>query len=452
MPHITTNKGLNIPVEGKPEITKEGVLTSSSVSLSLGSFKNTRFKLLKKVDEVVKRGEAIAVDKDLQERSFVSPAGGIIKAVHRGLKRRILNIEIAVDRNEETLTHKTPGSKNTPKEDIINFWLSSGGFSHIHSRPFNLLANPHHSPKAIFIKACDFAPFTPPESFLLNTYKEDFFSGVHALSKLAPVYIVSSEKDIKLFEIIQNTASIITVPELYPCSSLSFAIQKTSPIKTLKDIIWTLSSYDTVVLGSLIEKGLYPEKKPLSIGGPAINKKSRLITWARTGISLNAVINQLNLSSSLRWVSGTLLTGTQVSVQEGFLGFFDYSFNAIEEAKERSLLHFFRPGLNRYTATKGYLSSIFPFSKKYKFNSNQHGETRAFVDGTVYQKFSPLKIPLMELVKAVIAEDFDLALELGILEVVPEDFALPTFVCPSKIDMVNIMEKGLAHSAKEVLI
>jgi len=49
------------------------------------------------------------------------------------------------------------------------------------------------------------------------------------------------------------------------------------------------------------------------------------------------------------------------------------------------------------------------------------------------------------------AEDFDLAEELGFLEVAPEDFALATFVCPSKMEMIGIIEKGLKEYAVDVL-
>ena len=48
----------------------------------------------------------------------------------------------------------------------------------------------------------------------------------------------------------------------------------------------------------------------------------------------------------------------------------------------------------------------------------------------------------MPLIKAVLAEDFETAEFLGLLEVDSEDFALPTFVCPSKMEMSDIIKKG----------
>ena len=62
----------------------------------------------------------------------------------------------------------------------------------------------------------------------------------------------------------------------------------------------------------------------------------------------------------------------------------------------------------------------------------------------------PMRIPTMELIKAILAEDYDLAQTLGLLEVVEEDFALPAFVCPSKIDMIGIAKQGLHRFSKEM--
>jgi len=47
------------------------------------------------------------------------------------------------------------------------------------------------------------------------------------------------------------------------------------------------------------------------------------------------------------------------------------------------------------------------------------------------------------LLKAIIAGDVEEAEKLGILECDEEDFALCTFVCPSKTDIGGIIKEGL---------
>jgi len=49
------------------------------------------------------------------------------------------------------------------------------------------------------------------------------------------------------------------------------------------------------------------------------------------------------------------------------------------------------------------------------------------------------------------ANNYEKAIELGLLEVNVEDFALPSFVCPSKIDMMQIVKQGLIQCKQEML-
>jgi Na+-transporting NADH:ubiquinone oxidoreductase subunit A len=56
----------------------------------------------------------------------------------------------------------------------------------------------------------------------------------------------------------------------------------------------------------------------------------------------------------------------------------------------------------------------------------------------------------MQLLKAIIIEDIDLMENLGIYEVVEEDFALCEFVDTSKTEIQAIVRKGLDLMVKEM--
>lgn len=115
-------------------------------------------------------------------------------------------------------------------------------------------------------------------------------------------------------------------------------------------------------------------------------------------------------------------------------------------------MHFFRLGIDKFSGTRAYFSGHLNQSKReYEFTTTQHGEKRAFVVSYAYEKVMPMRIPTMQLVKAIMSEDFDLAETLGLFEVASEDFALATFIDPCKIEMVDIVREGLRSYAQEVL-
>jgi len=55
----------------------------------------------------------------------------------------------------------------------------------------------------------------------------------------------------------------------------------------------------------------------------------------------------------------------------------------------------------------------------------------------------------MQLIKSIMINDIDKMEKLGIYEIAPEDFALPEYVCPSKIEMQTIVREGLDSMQKE---
>ena len=120
----------------------------------------------------------------------------------------------------------------------------------------------------------------------------------------------------------------------------------------------------------------------------------------------------------------------------------------IEEGKEEEFLGWMMPGLDKFSASKTFLSWLMP-SKKYALNANMHGEERAYVMTGEYEKVLPMDIYPTQLIKAIMIEDIELMENLGIYEVSPEDFALCEFVCTSKIEVQKLIRHGLDLVRKE---
>ena len=51
----------------------------------------------------------------------------------------------------------------------------------------------------------------------------------------------------------------------------------------------------------------------------------------------------------------------------------------------------------------------------------------------------PMDILVTQLLKALVVFDTEMAIELGMLELAPEDLALCSYVCPSKYDYSSIL-------------
>ncbi len=456
--HIKITKGLDIPIAGKPEGEMTPLLESfhgphRMIGLDLTPFEEIKFKILVNLEERVKRGQPLLEDKNVPGRMFVAPAGGIVREIRRGLKRRLLAIVIEVDAEEEIEIHAPIDLNGISKEELIHRMKRAGLFSHIRQRPFNLLANPEKKPRAIFVKAMESAPFVPPAELQVEGYEKEFQMGLDALGKLSDghVHLVHAKSSQFHPFVEAKGVAVHTAEGPHPIGNVSVHIAAIDPITHAEDMVWTLNARDVVLIGYYLIHGKILVEKVIGVAGNGVIDGEQGFFRGREGVSISFLIDKKTKNEKYRLISGDPLTGNQVE-SEDFLGFDHSTVSVIPDSNEREFLHFFRLGKNKYTYSGAYLSGhLNHCAREYPFTTSLHGEHRPFIDSSVSDEVMPLNISTMHLVRAVLAEDFDLAVNLGLLEVDSEDFALPSFVCPSKIEMVDIIKKGLQRYAAEFL-
>ncbi|MCB1107034.1 MAG: NADH:ubiquinone reductase (Na(+)-transporting) subunit A [Chlamydiia bacterium] len=415
---IKIKKGLDLPF-GKGDQEKVHALpTVDRLALDLSAFETTSFKLLKKEGEGVKVGEPIAQDKKCLGRLFVSPASGTIQEIVRGLKRRLLSVVIHADQ------------KQTPFEQKKGTLFDGGIAPHIGMRPGIRMAHPDKKPEVIFVKAIESAPLTPPAELQVKGYEEYFAAGLKVLQEIAPVHLVFREgSHCKAF--INAPVEVHAARGPHPIANPSVHIAAIHPITRADQVVWTLDVVAVITLGRWSVEGVYHTE--------------RVITVAQEGVKYCRVYSGYPMGKlfenpeGVRLISGDPLTG-EIRDKEGFLGFHHTVACALKDDEvKRERFHFFKFSRKDYTASKAY----FFRRKAGEFSTMQHGEERAFVDGAIYDRVMPLPIETMPLIKVLLTEEYDKGEALGLLGVLPEDFALPAFVCPSKIEMVDIVKNGL---------
>ncbi|MDR2084911.1 MAG: NADH:ubiquinone reductase (Na(+)-transporting) subunit A [Bacteroidales bacterium] len=143
-----------------------------------------------------------------------------------------------------------------------------------------------------------------------------------------------------------------------------------------------------------------------------------------------------------RIISGNVLTGTNIS-KSTFLRFYHNQVTVIPEGGKRRFLGWLYPGFRLWSVSHTYVSWLYP-NRKHNLDTTLHGGKRAMILSDIYEKVFPLDILPMELLKACVIGDTELMEQLGIYEVVEEDFALCEVVCPSKTECQKIIYDGLS--------
>lgn len=450
MVHIRIKKGLDIPINGAPRGNLQLLPQAETVGITFSPYDTHALRLFVKEGDLVAQGEAIVYDAHNDAVVAVAPDAGRVKQIVRGAKRALQAIIIERIETEPTFTQQI---ENRSPQDILHALSRAGLFFSVRKRPFDTLARPEEKPRSIFVQAVATAPFAPPPELDLIGFEAEFQQGLTALSKLAPVHLVYASKSTARPFLQAVNVEHHTIEGPHPAGNVSVHIAHIDPIKTPEDCIWSFTTWEVLALGHYLHRGHTLNQRVISIAGEGVKEPARGYLRAPVGASISEILKERLVTNKCRLLAGDPLTGRQLSTDfatNQCLGFRENILCAIPDEVEREPLHFFRLGANKFTASHAYLSGFFK-KALYHFTTSQHGEERAFIDGSIYEKVMPLPVLPMQIAKACLAEDFDKAREYGLIETAAEDFALCEFVCPSKVEMMDIVREALAKYSKELL-
>jgi Na+-transporting NADH:ubiquinone oxidoreductase subunit A len=212
------------------------------------------------------------------------------------------------------------------------------------------------------------------------------------------------------------------------------------------EIVWFLYPQDVLIIGRLFNNGKYDASRSIALTGSHVKKPQYYRTLI--GSSVKNFLEDGGLSDGpSRVISGNVLSGKQIG-EDGYLNYYDTHLTVIPEGHEPEFMGWLKPGIEKLSMSRTFFAWLNKH-KKYLVNTNMHGELRPFVVTGEYEKVFAMDIYPVHLLKAILIEDIELMENLGIYEVVEEDFGLCEFVCTSKIESQDIIRKGIELIRKE---
>ena len=446
-------QGLNIPMEGAPGDSFRSVKTKGTVSVYPSEYKKVKFKMLVAQGDAVKQGGVLARRKDQEDFLLRSPVGGTVKEIILGARRSLQEIVIEPNGSDdrETFSAYTADKLlNTSREALLAHLKDTGFMALVRERPFNVIAHADHSPKSIFVNGMNTAPFRPDAHLLVRGKEAELQAGLNALTRLTdgPVHLcLASEKSSESDALTQaSNVQINYFAGPHPSGNTSTHIHFLDPILP-GDFVWTLRVSDVLRIGELLLTGRIPNSQTLMIAGNGVKEDQRGYLTVTTGTPLAEALDGALIEGETRVIRGDALYGEAADPKAGVC-FYDQGYVVLPEDRERHLLGWYAPTTEIFSAHR-VVPSAWVKGKRFSFGTNKRGSDRAMVLTGIYDKYVPLDIMVDPLSRACIANDTDEAIALGILETDPEDFALCTFVCPSKTDFGSIVADTLSLIQEE---
>ncbi len=445
---IKIKRGLDIKLQGSADKKLIKADTSGFYGIRPTDFIGVIPKVVVKPGDPVKIGTPLFFDKNRPEMKFTSPVSGKVSDVRRGEKRKILAVTVESDGKDDSLSFPAGDPASLSREKIIKTLLESGMWPYLRQRPYSIIPDPNKSPKAIFISGFDSAPLAPDLSFIMKDSAKEFQAGIDILKKLTDGKVhlsLGADADACDTFTKAKNVEIHYFKGPHPAGNIGIQIHHIDPLNK-GDIVWFSSPQNIASIGKLFLEGKIDNSITVAITGTEVMKPA-YYQLKRCASIHNILLDNLGCVER-RYISGNVLTGTQL-MKDGFLGFYDNQVTLIPEGNYFDFLGWALPGLGKFSTSRSFFSWLTP-SKPYALDTNLKGGERAYVMTGQYEKVFPMDIYPVQLIKAILAENIDKMEQLGIYEVAPEDMALCEFVCTSKINVQEIISRGLELIRKEM--
>jgi Na+-transporting NADH:ubiquinone oxidoreductase subunit A len=444
---VSIKDGANLNLKGLASMELEVANMSLNYALNPDDFFGLIPRMLVKEGDKVSLGQPIFHDKNNESIKIVSPVSGKIQEIVRGAKRKILNVIIKKE-GESAVNFKIPSLSNISNKKILELLIESGSLAFIRQRPYNIIARPDRPPKSIFVSVHSTAPYAANYDFILKKRMDEFQVGIDVMSKLIgkPINLSIShncESDLSTL----NNVDVYKIKGAHPSGNESFQINRIDPLNS-GEIIWVIKPEDIANIGSFFMTGIFNPKRTVAVSGDSL--KSPKYYDAIIGSPISSLVDSKEIPNSeeYRFINGDPLSGSKVEYS-GFLGFYNNTLSVIKEGNQFRMLGWLPFMYNSIPSfSKTSLSWLLGGEKK--VNTNLNGEERAIVVTGEMEKYFPMDIFPMQLIKACMRGDVEKMESLGIYEVIPEDFGLVDFSCTSKIEAQEIVKSGIQIMLKEV--
>lgn len=415
---IRIKRGLDLPIAGAPDQKIGNSQTVGSVALLGRDYVGMKPTMAVKAGDRVKLGQLLFTDKKNSAVRYTSPGAGVVTVIHRGPQRKLLSVVIELD--------QTKGS-GAAAEDQVEFnhysdqqiatLLPAGLWTALRTRPFSKVPNPETQPHSLFVNAMDSNPLAADPDVVISERMQDFVVGVNLLARLPKyrLHLCAAPSFAEKLKSQSFNGNVVLhqFKGPHPAGLAGTHIHYIEPAGPQK-ISWSISYQDVIAIARLFSTGKLEVDRVLSLAGPQV-VEPRLVR-SRLGANLMELVETELHPHERRVISGSALGGDTALGVEAYLGRYHQQVTVLREGRERPLLGYLSPGVNRHSVMGIYISSLYRTDRKLAMSTSTQGSERAKVPIGAYEKVMPLDTLPTQLLRALIVGDIETAMNLGALE------------------------------------
>ena len=441
---IKIRRGLDLPISGAPKQEIHDGPKTSQIAIVGSDFHGMKPTMEVKVGDSVSKGQLLFTDKKNPGVRFTSPTSGTVVEINRGDRRVFQSLVIDIDGDtKETFPSFDADKLSTlSRQQVVDNLVNSGQWVGFKTRPYSKVPAIDSLPASIFVNAMDTNPLAANPQVIIAERQQDFANGLSVIANLTEGSVNLCVEGHSSFSADKVTVHSFSGP--HPAGLAGTHIHYIDPVSANKTV-WTINYQDVIAIGALFTTGEIDNRRVVALGGPQVTEP-RLIRTV-LGANLNQLVIGELANDENRVISGSILSGRKAAGNFAFLGRYHNQVSVIREGREREFLHYLRPGINKHSALPIFAGGL----KKKLFNmtSSTNGSERAMVPVGGYENVTALDLLPVQLLRALIVGDTEMAQKLGCLELDEDDMGLYTYVCVGKYEYGPILRDNLTRIEKE---
>ena len=445
MQEVNIKKGCRFRMVGAPSSELKSLPDPARVAFLPARIPYIKPRLKVARGDRVLIGSPLFEDKYLPEIQFLSPAGGVVSDIRLGPRRVVQAIVIDRQAGNEPQCNFTKLPLHIleamPRRRLVDHILEGGLWWIFRELPFRNIPDPRTPPPAIILNLAAKEPFQPRPQVYLHNRNELMAYGLMVLRKLARGNLmVMTDGDCADAE---GYGQWLThrVKGNYPADDPGVLLYHVKE-STRLNRAWFVAGQDLILLSQLLSRGKYPVERIFTVAGS--HAPTRCHFRARLGIPLADLVAPDTIGPETRMIVGGMLRG-YIGERQDFMGHYESALNLIPKGEQAEFLSLFKPGHDKPSFSRTFLSALNP--GKMVYDCNLRGNERACIACLHCTDVCPVDIMPHMAYKAVLAEEVEESLEHGLLDCV--ECGLCSFVCPSKIELSQTFITAKALYADE---
>jgi Na+-transporting NADH:ubiquinone oxidoreductase subunit A len=431
---IAIPRGLNVELTGCPEQTLAMGSSVAHVAVKGTDYRGLKPTLRVKVNDHVRLGEVLFVDRLDPRLRVTAPGAGVIVAINRGVRRSLTSVVIRLDGNAAVkfadYTSQAINSLNT--DQVQRQLLQSGLWTAFRARPFERVPSPATKPRWLFVTAMDTNPGALDPQLVIAAHKDAWADGLRVLARVGAeaVYVCHGPKT--EISIPEGTPTIRPVqfdgphPAGLPGTHIHYLARPDVGAEA-----WHINYQDVVAVGKLFRNGELWTERSIALSGAGARRPRVLRT--RLGAKLSELLRDERTEGQIV-LSGPILSGQRVGGTTDFLGRYHQQVCILPTQVPRE---------GRWVDVRRLASWLQNWLPESLVTGPAPHVGSGLLPVEAFESVWPFANAPIPLLRALLVGDAESAETQGCLALAEEDLALLSAVCPAKRDYGTALRRTL---------